>query len=144
MPASPIASNYPLNEQWAPLAVYGIRAPLRRKLRGQHKHAKWNAMRVNSWKRQTVHAHPLLDPAGFSQLVLVLDLSLRLLLHRLSVATVLRSYSYQRPLAENAAGWICKFSAREEFFTRTSQQPLTGAHRFWTYFEQAGTNGTPT
>jgi len=22
MPASPIASNYPLNEQWAPLAVY--------------------------------------------------------------------------------------------------------------------------
>jgi len=26
-PASPIASNYPLNEQWAPLAVYGKRAP---------------------------------------------------------------------------------------------------------------------
>ena len=23
MPASPITSNYPLNEQWAPLAVYG-------------------------------------------------------------------------------------------------------------------------
>ena len=37
MPASPIASNYPRNEQWAPLAVYGKRAPLRRKLRSQHK-----------------------------------------------------------------------------------------------------------
>ena len=40
MPASPIASNYPLNEQWAPLALYGKRAPLRRKRRGQHKHAR--------------------------------------------------------------------------------------------------------
>ena len=37
MPASPIAGNYPLNKQWAPLAVYGKRAPIRRKLRGQHK-----------------------------------------------------------------------------------------------------------
>jgi len=37
MPASPIASNYPLNEQWAPLAVYGKGALLRSKLRGQHK-----------------------------------------------------------------------------------------------------------
>jgi len=37
IPASPIASNYPLNEQWAPLALYGKKAPLRRKLRGQHK-----------------------------------------------------------------------------------------------------------
>jgi len=37
MPASPIASNYPVNEQWAPLAVHGKRAPLRRNLRGQHK-----------------------------------------------------------------------------------------------------------
>jgi len=37
MPASPIASNYTRNEQWAPLAVYGKRAPLRRKLRGQQK-----------------------------------------------------------------------------------------------------------
>jgi len=36
MPASPIASNYTRNEQWAPLAMYGKRAPLRRKLRGQH------------------------------------------------------------------------------------------------------------
>jgi len=35
--ASPIASNYTRNEQWAPLAVYGKRARLRRKLRGQHK-----------------------------------------------------------------------------------------------------------
>jgi len=31
-PASPIASNYPVNEQWAPLAVNGTRAPLRGKL----------------------------------------------------------------------------------------------------------------
>jgi len=28
---------YPLNEQWARLAVYGKRAPLQRKLRGQHR-----------------------------------------------------------------------------------------------------------
>ena len=74
MSASPIASNYPLNEQWAPLAVYGKRAPLRRKLRGQHKHAKQKAMKANSRKCQTAHARPLLEPAGFSQLVLVLDL----------------------------------------------------------------------
>jgi len=40
MPASPTAINYILNEQWAPLAVYGKRAPLRRKLRGQHKYAR--------------------------------------------------------------------------------------------------------
>ena len=37
MPASPITNNYTRIEQWAPLAVYGKRAPLRRKLRGQHK-----------------------------------------------------------------------------------------------------------
>jgi len=47
MPASPTASNYPLNEQWAPLAVYGKRAPLRRKPRGQHKHAR-NAKRYEN------------------------------------------------------------------------------------------------
>jgi len=40
MPAPPIASNYALNEQWAPLVVHGKRAPLRRKLPGQHKHAR--------------------------------------------------------------------------------------------------------
>jgi len=57
---------------------------------------------------------------------------------------VWRSYSCRRPLAEKATGWICKFSAREEFFMQTSQQPLTGSHGYWTYFEQAGTNGTPT
>ena len=66
MPASPIASNYPLNEQWAPLAVYGKRAALRRKLRGQHKHAKRNAMKTNSRKCQTAHSRPLLEPAGFA------------------------------------------------------------------------------
>ena len=64
MPASPIASKYPLNEQWAPLVVYGKRASLRRKLRGQHKHAKRNAMKVNNRKRQTAHAQPLLEPVG--------------------------------------------------------------------------------
>jgi len=37
-------------------------------------HAKWNAMKTNSRKCQTAHARPLLEPAGFSQLVLVLDL----------------------------------------------------------------------
>jgi len=68
MPVSPIASNYPLSEQWAPLAVYGKRATLRRK------HAKRNAMKANSRKCQTAHARPLLEPAGFSQLVLVFDL----------------------------------------------------------------------
>ena len=44
MPALPIASNYLLNEQWVPLAVYGMRALLQRKLCGQHKQivtAKW-------------------------------------------------------------------------------------------------------
>jgi len=40
MPASPIASNYPLNERWAPLAVNGTRAPLQRKLRDQPKLAR--------------------------------------------------------------------------------------------------------
>ena len=70
MPASPIARNYPNNEQWAPLVVYGKRAPLRTKLRGRHKHA----MKTNSRKCQTAHARPFLEPAGFSQLVLVLDL----------------------------------------------------------------------
>ena len=39
--------------------------------------------------------------------------------HQLSVATLLGSFSYQRPLAEKAAGWISKFSDREEFFSRT-------------------------
>ena len=106
MPATPIASNYSLNEQWAPLAVYGKRAPFRRKLRGQHKHAKRNAMKANSRKCQTAHAWPLLEPAGFSQLVLVLDLS---------VATVLRSYSYQRPLAEKAASWIANPALAKNF-----------------------------
>jgi len=139
MPASLIASNYPLIEQWAPLVVFGKRAPLWRKLRGQP-----NAMKTNSRKCQTALARPQLEPAGFSQLVLVLDLNADCCYHRLSVATVLPSYSYQRPLAKKTAGWFCKFSAREEVFTRTSQQPLTGSHRWWTCFEQAGTNGTPT
>jgi len=37
---SPIASNYPLNEQWAPLAVNSTKAPLRRKQRDQPKLAR--------------------------------------------------------------------------------------------------------
>ena len=37
------------------------------------------AMKTNSRKWQTAHARPLLEPAGFNQLDLVLDLSLRLL-----------------------------------------------------------------
>ena len=73
IPASPIASNYPFNEQWAPLA----REHLLEENYGasQHKHAtKRNAMKTNCRKCQTAHALPLLEPAGFSQLVLVLDL----------------------------------------------------------------------
>jgi len=31
-PASPIANNYLLNERWAPMELYGMRAPLWRKL----------------------------------------------------------------------------------------------------------------
>ena len=62
------------------------------------------AMNTNSRKRQTAHARPLLEPAGFSQLVLVLTSNSDCCYHRLSVATVLRSYSCQRPLAEKAAG----------------------------------------
>ena len=59
MPASPTASNYPLNKQWAPLALYGKRAPLRRKLRSStNMHAKRNAMKTNSRKCQTAHARP--------------------------------------------------------------------------------------
>ena len=75
MPASPIASNYPLNEQWAPLAVYGKGAPIRRKLWGQHKHAR-KAKRYESEqsKMQNSARAAFLEPAGFSQLVLVLDL----------------------------------------------------------------------
>ena len=46
--------------------------------------------------------------------------------------------------AEKAADWICKFSAREEWFTRTSQQSLTGSDQCWSYFEQADTKGSPT
>ena len=78
--------------------------PLRRKLRGQHKHAKRNAMKTNSRKCQTAHARPLLEAAGFSQLVLVLISNSDCCNHRPSVATSLRSYSYQRSLVEKPAG----------------------------------------
>ena len=36
--------------------------------------AQSETMKTNSRKWQTAHARPLLEPAGFSQLVLVLDL----------------------------------------------------------------------
>jgi len=37
----PIQSNYPFTEQWVPLAVYGLRAPFRRKLRAStNKHSE--------------------------------------------------------------------------------------------------------
>jgi len=110
--------------------------------------AQTNTKSEKLWKRTVEnakrHTRPLLEPTGFSQLFLVLTFKSDCCYHRLSVATVLHSHSYQRPLAEKAAGWICKFTAREEFFTRTLQQPLTASHRYWTYFKQAGTNGTPT
>jgi len=64
-----------LNEQWAPLAVYGKRAPLGGKLRGQP-----NPMKTNSRICQTAHTRPQLEPVSLSQLVLVLDLQRRLLL----------------------------------------------------------------
>ena len=147
MPASSIASNYPLHEHWAPLAVYGMRAPLRRKLRGQHKLTRkapktlWKRT-VGDPKRRTRGLS--LSPRALANWFWSLTSNSDCCYHQLSVVTVLRYYSYQRPLVEKAAGWICKFSARKEFFTRTSHQPVTGSHQCWTYFEQAGTNGTPT
>jgi len=145
MPASRIASNYPLNEQWASLAVYGKKALLRRKLQDQHKltrKAKLWKRTVGNGKRRTRGL--CLSPRALANWFQSLTSNSDCCYHRLSVATSLRSYSYQRPLAGKAADWICKFSAREEWFMRTSQHSLTGSHRCWSYLEQAGTNGTPT
>jgi len=75
MPASLIASNYPLNEQCAPLAMYGKRAPLRRKLRGQHKLTRRVKRYENEQSEMAKGARvAFVEPAGISQLVLVLDL----------------------------------------------------------------------
>ena len=75
MPESPNTSNYPLNDQWAPLAVYGKSAPIRRELWGQHKHARKAKPYENEQSKMPNGARAaFLEPAGFSQLVLVLDL----------------------------------------------------------------------
>jgi len=79
IPGSPIARDYPLNERWASLALYGKRAPLRRKLRGQHKHARKAKLYENEQSKMPNGARqPLLEPTGFSQLVQVLNLQLLL------------------------------------------------------------------
>ena len=101
MPASLIASNYPLNEQGA---VYGKRAPLRRKLRGQHKHAKRNAMKTTVGNAKRGTRGLCLSPQALADWFKSLTSNSDCCYHRLSVATVLPSYSYQRPLAEKAAG----------------------------------------
>ena len=89
------------------------------------------AMKTKNRKWQTAHARTLLEPAGFNQLDLVLDLSLRLLL--------------PPAVSSNVAAFLQLLAtSRKEWFTRTSQQPLIGSHWCWSYFEQAGTNGTPT
>jgi len=114
MPASPIASNYPLNEQWAPLAVYGKRAPLRRKLRGQHKltrKAKLWKRTVGNGKRRTRGL--CLSPRALANWFQSLTSNSDCCYHRLSVARVLRSYSFydlwrRRPLAEFANSALAK------------------------------------
>jgi len=51
MPASLIRSNFLLNERWAPLEVYGTRAPLRGKLLGQHKRLENDQSKMPQWIR---------------------------------------------------------------------------------------------
>ena len=65
-PASPIASNYPLNEQWAPLALYMAREhPVEGNYwTNTNMRTKRNTMNTNSRKCQTVYARPLLEPAA--------------------------------------------------------------------------------
>jgi len=50
MPASPIASNYPLNEQWAPLAVYGKRAPPSKETTGPAQTRKAKRYENEQWE----------------------------------------------------------------------------------------------
>jgi len=106
-----------------------------------------NTQSERHWKRTVGNAkwrtrRLCLSPRALANWFLSLTSNSDCCYHWLSVAMVLRSYSCHWPLAEKVVGWICKFSDRNEFFTRTSQQLLTGLHRSWTYFEQAGTNGT--
>jgi len=101
IPASPIASNYPLNEQWAPLAVYGKRAPLGSKLRGQHKLTRNAQLR----KRTVGNGKRCPEPAGFSQLVLVLDLSLRLLLPP-AVSSNVAAFLQQSTTSSREGRWL--------------------------------------
>ena len=91
-PASPFASNYLLNEQWAPLQVYDTRAPLRRKLRSQHKQIV-TAKRLENPKCPTALARPWLEHAGFRRLLQVLGLSYNTdcCYQRLSLATIVIS-----------------------------------------------------
>jgi len=101
-------------------------------------------MKMNSRKCQTAHAQSLLEPAGFSQLVLVLDLSLKLLLPP-AVSSNGAAFLQLSTISSGEGRWLnLQIQRSRGFFTRTSQQPLTGSHRCWTCFEQAGTNGTPT
>jgi len=74
MPASPNASNYPLNEQWAPLETEESTPSKETTGPTQANTQSETAMKTNSQKWEAAHARPLLEPAGFSQLVLVLDL----------------------------------------------------------------------
>jgi len=139
MPASPIASNYPSTNSghhWQCMAR-------------EHPFEGNYGASQTLWKRTVGNAKRrkrglCFSPRALANWIKSLTSNSDCCYQQLSVATSLHAYSYQRPLAEKAAGWICKFSAREEWFTRTSQQPLTGSHRRWSYFEQAGTDGTPT
>ena len=100
--------------------------------------------KTNRRKCQTAHARPLLEAAGFSQLVLVLDLSLRLLLPP-TVSSIGAAFLQLSTTSRGEGRWLnLQIQRSRRIFTRTSQQPQTGSHRCWTYFEQAGTNGTPT
>jgi len=100
IPALPIASNYPLNKQCAPLAVYGKGAPLRRKLRGKYKLTR-KAKRYENEQSETAHG-------GFSQLVLV----------QLSMTS------------SGEGRWLSlQIQHLQRIFYRASQQPLTGSHR---------------
>jgi len=75
---------------------------------------------------------PLLEPAGFSQLVLVLDLYLRLLLPPAVSSNVA---AFLQLFANSVLGRMVytNFATTADWLTRC-----------WSYFEQAGTNGTPT
>jgi len=142
MPASPIASNYLLNEWRAPLEVHGTRAPLQRKLRGQHKQIV-TAHRLESEHSKMPHgACAALAWAAKDDCLESSASNTNFCYQRLSLATVvmLRTYNFKRPWSRwPPAAYIRKSSAREGFWTWISQQPLTFSHRCWSYFEQTVT-----